>query len=207
MNQPDFSKLNIILANSGVQKWNTPIYEILKRLIDAAGQSQTSLSEEIQNIINDINTNVLTQNFAGLTFIGIGEKTLGTTELDNLSGTPQTIVNAVPNRIIIPLFWSATTVKNATAWTNGGAVYQLIYANAAALTTPAVLATGLSNAIAGTENAFALATSQSRFSNLTFPLNTAIQINSSLNMTPGAGPPASTATAKFSLAYLLVPGS
>jgi hypothetical protein len=37
---PDYQKLKVILANSGVQKWNPPTYDILSRLIDAVSQSQ-----------------------------------------------------------------------------------------------------------------------------------------------------------------------
>lgn len=59
---PDYKKLQIILANSGVQSWNPPIFDILSRIIEAVGQSQSTLvGTTIENIVNNVlSTNPIT---------------------------------------------------------------------------------------------------------------------------------------------------
>jgi len=57
---PDYQKLKIILTNSGVQKWNPPVYDILSRLIDAVSQSQDVITSPANtDIIVDPNGAIL----------------------------------------------------------------------------------------------------------------------------------------------------
>lgn len=46
---PDYSKLTFMLNNSGVQKWNPAVYDILKQLIYAVQQSQNVITNDIAN--------------------------------------------------------------------------------------------------------------------------------------------------------------
>ena len=46
---PDYSKLVFMLNSSGVQEWNPAVYDILKNLIAAVGQSQDVITTNITN--------------------------------------------------------------------------------------------------------------------------------------------------------------
>jgi hypothetical protein len=72
---PDYSKLLTSLNASDVQKWNPPLYNILKLLIQAVGQSQDVITKNAADVIN---------NFASAVIVDPNGAILG----DGTSGSP-----------------------------------------------------------------------------------------------------------------------
>jgi hypothetical protein len=136
---PDYSKLTFLLNNTGVQKWNPAVYDILKNLIEAVQQSQNVITDDITNIENIVNnlgtpltvdpagalnspvlkvrvdgTSIIingSNNLEGLIHVASVSLTQG--ELNGLSTTPKLAITGISNKVIFPIAvqWSATQVS------------------------------------------------------------------------------------------------
>ncbi len=99
---PDYSKLTFMLNNSGVQKWNPAVYDILKNLIAAVQQSQdtfvsTTIEEITNEVINNIPAPIPTPGILSVNF-AIDEG-----QMQILHSSPITLVVGVANKVIVPI--------------------------------------------------------------------------------------------------------
>lgn len=134
---PDYKKLQIILANSGVQSWNPPIFDILSRLIEAVSQSQNAfVGSAINNIVNNSinNGNIIIPGPGGVSS-PIFYQRLVISNADINAGTPLTIIpGPTTGNQVIPLWLLGHTICNTNYFTTSNVT--LRYANGTANLVP-----------------------------------------------------------------------
>lgn len=87
---PDYSKLVFMLNQSGVQKWNPAVYDILKNLIQAVQQSQDVIAPAVAEAASG--------GGSGLTFVSVDP--LGALSGD---GTPSSPLAVIPDGVSITI--------------------------------------------------------------------------------------------------------
>lgn len=135
---PDYQKLKVLLANSGVQKWNPPTYDILSQLIDAVSQSQdvitatpsvglsavsvngalsgdgssgSPLAVKVDASTINITGDVLVANIPVVDYHTVAFSiTAG--QMQTLNSAPVTILTGVANKRIVPIYVATHTQQN-----------------------------------------------------------------------------------------------
>jgi hypothetical protein len=104
---PDYSKLVFMLNNSGVQKWNPAVYDILKNLIAAVQQSQGTLVDStIADVVNNNirNGTIIIPAVGGGGSIMVSDFTITGGPAKTLFSAPVQIVPAAgPGTVILPV--------------------------------------------------------------------------------------------------------